>query len=68
MDRDLLRICQALILDRWICRGAVENLSTENTSMDREAIEQVETLSMDREFVKNLSRQIPESFDGSQMR
>ena len=25
---DLLRFCQALILDKWIYRGAVENLST----------------------------------------
>ena len=47
------------------CRESVDGKST---SMDRTAIEQIETFSMDRESVEKLSRQIPESFDGLKMR
>ena len=52
---NLSRCCQASVDDK-------------RTSMDRTTIMQKESFSMDREFVKKLSRQIPESFDGSKMR
>ena len=68
---DLSRFCRALILDKWICRGAVKNLSTAkclNGSRNyRESISQTETFSMDRESVEKLLRQNLESFDGSKM-
>ena len=68
---DLSRIYRALILDKWIRQGAVENLSTakyiDGLIFYQESIGQTETFSMDREFVEKLSRKIPESFDGSKM-
>ena len=70
--KNLSRFCRALILDRWICRGAIKNLSMAKY-LDRsrsywEPIGQIETFSMDRESVEKLLRQIPESFNGSKIR
>ena len=47
------------------CRVAIKQ---KPTSMDRIAIEQIETFSMDWESVKKLSRQILKNFDGSRLR
>ena len=72
MDRELSRICRVLILDRWICRGDVENLSTakclDGLRSYQESIGQTETSSMDWESVEKLLRKILENFDGSKMR
>ena len=46
------------------CRASVDS---KRTLMDRTAIEQTETFSMDRESIAKLSRQILESFDGLKM-
>ena len=64
--------CRALILDRFICRGAIESYQWQR-NLDRSnsywaSIEQTESFSMDRESVEKLSRQIQESFDGSRLR
>ena len=64
--------CRALILDRFICRGAIEsyqwqrNLDGSNSYWA--SIEQTESFSMDRESVEKLSRQILKSFDGLRLR
>ena len=47
------------------CRESVDG---QRTSMDRTAIEQTETISMDQEFVEKLLSQIEESFNGSRLR
>ena len=72
MDRELSRIFWSLILDKWICRGAIENLLTakylDGSRSYQESISQIETSSMDWESVEKISRQILENFDGLKMR
>ena len=64
--------CRALILDNFICRGAIESYqwqrNLDGSNSYRASIEQIESFSMDRESVEKLSRQIQESFDGSRLR
>ena len=68
MDRELSRICQALILDRFCYRKAIESYQRQRildrSNSYRRAIEQTESFSLDRESVEKLLRQIIESFDG----
>ena len=64
--------CQALILDRFICCGAIKSCpqqrDLDGLNSYQEYIEQTESFSMDRESVEKLSRQILKSFDGSRLR
>ena len=64
--------CRALILDRFICRGAIKSYqwqrNLDGSNSYRASIEQTESFSMDRESVEKLSRQIQESFNGSRLR
>ena len=60
MDRELLRICQALILNKFSCRSAIESYQRQRKldglNSYRVAIEQAERFSMDRESIEKLSR------------
>ena len=64
--------CQALILNRWSYRGAIERCPQQSDldgSRSYQAfIEQIETFSMDREAVEEVSRQVFKNFDGSKIR
>ena len=57
--KDLSWFCWALIIYKWICRGAIENLLMakylDGSSFYQESIGQTETFSMDRKSVKKLS-------------
>ena len=63
--------CRELILDRWICQGAIKRCP-QQSDLDgsrsyQVSIEQTETLSIDREVVEKVSRQILKNFDGSKL-
>ena len=64
--------CQALILDRWSYRGAIERYP-QQSDLDgsrsyQASIEHTETFLMDQEAVEKLSRQILKNFDGLKLR
>ena len=60
--------CLALIVDKFICRGAIESYqrqrNLDGSNSYQASIEQIKSFSMNRESIKKLSRQIQESFDG----
>ena len=71
MDRELSRICRALILNRFSYQSAIESYQWQRKlnglNSYRGAIKQTESFSMDRESVEKLSRQILESFYRSRL-
>ena len=63
--------CQALILDRWSYRGAIERYP-QQSDLDgsrsyQASIEHTKTFLMDRKAIKKLSRQILKNFNGSKL-
>ena len=62
LDRELLRIYRALILDRFSCRSAIESYQwqrkLDGSNSYRGAIEQTKSFSMDRESIETNSRKL----------
>ena len=62
LDRELLRIYRALILDRFSCRSAIESYQwqrkLDGSNSYRGAIEQIESFLMDRESIETNSRKL----------